>query len=304
MASSPRDVVRMHATGAADSGRAGFGGPPKRPGHLTQAGAAVIHARRQPRNRSMDAANLRGRAGNRRSQRHERGVRVLRPALHAHVACLRRMRRRANRLTRSQVGMSERRAGQRPKGQARCRNHREDSLPHRLAPSVKDACLRFCTPSGAVRQPSAPRTARHPVHCRHGWRTSCTRGANAALVHFGAQPALTTRGAAGLLSTNPERPRRFEHGCRAAHRRFRRHRHRDLAAASAPLRVSESRRISDRTGTVRHHYAARASRGSTLRSVDHVRCSVGCVSAVGGRGCESDQLREDPTRPDRSRRPR
>ena len=133
----------------------------------------------------MDAANLRGRAGNRRSQRHERGVRVLCPALHAHVACLRCMRRWANSLTCSQVGMSERRAGQRTKGQARCRSHREDSLPHRLAPSVKDPCIRLCTPSGAFRQPSALRTARRPVGCRHGWRTLVHGAAqNAALVRF------------------------------------------------------------------------------------------------------------------------
>ena len=62
----------------------------------------------------MDAANLRGRAGNCRGERHERGVRVLCPALHAHVACLRCMRRWADRLTRSQVGMSERRAANVP----------------------------------------------------------------------------------------------------------------------------------------------------------------------------------------------
>jgi hypothetical protein len=81
-------------------------------------------------------------------RRLERGVRVLCPALHAHVAGLRCMRRWANRLTGSLVEMSERRAGRHTKGQARCRSHREDSLPHRLAPSAKDTCIRLCTPSG------------------------------------------------------------------------------------------------------------------------------------------------------------
>jgi hypothetical protein len=99
----------------------------------------------------MDAANLRGRAGNCRGERHERGVRVLCPALHAHVACLRCIRRWADRLTCSRVGMSERRAGQRTSGQTRCRSHREDSLPHRLAPSVNDNCHSPLTASGAFR---------------------------------------------------------------------------------------------------------------------------------------------------------
>jgi hypothetical protein len=197
MASSPRDVVRMHR-------RDGFGRLRESAlrrvlltirGHLTEAGAAVIDARQQPRTPVNGRRNLRSRAG--KTERHERRVRVLRPALHAHVACLRCMRRWANGLTCSQVGMSERRAGQRPKGQARCRSHREDSLPHRLAPSVNDTCIRLCTPSGAFRQPSALRTAGRPVGCRHGWRTSCTaRRRTPRSSVFGAQPALTTRGAA------------------------------------------------------------------------------------------------------------
>jgi hypothetical protein len=92
--------------------------------------------RRQPREAAApepvnERCELRGRAGNRRSQRHERGVRVLCPALHAHVACLRCMRRWADSLICSRIEVSERRAGQRTSGQTRCRSHRKDSLPHR-----------------------------------------------------------------------------------------------------------------------------------------------------------------------------
>jgi hypothetical protein len=76
-------------------------------------------------------------------------------------------------------------------------------------------------PIAGVSTTQPPRTARRPVGYRHGWRTSCTaRRKTPRSSVFGAQPALTTRGAARLLSTNPERPRRFEHGCRAAHCRF------------------------------------------------------------------------------------
>ena len=99
----------------------------------------------------MDAENLRGRAGNRRSQGHQRGVRVLCPALHAHVACLRCMRRWPDSLTCCLVGMSERRAGQRTNGQTRCRSHREEPLPHGLAPFRQRHCHSPLTASGAFR---------------------------------------------------------------------------------------------------------------------------------------------------------
>jgi hypothetical protein len=84
--------------------------------------------------------NLRGRAV--QTERHERRVRVLCPALHAHVACLRRMRRWADSLTCGRVEVSERRAGRRTNGQARCRSHHEDPLPH-LAPFVNDTHIRL-----------------------------------------------------------------------------------------------------------------------------------------------------------------
>jgi hypothetical protein len=93
-------------------------------------------------------SRLRGRAGN-RGDRRERRIRVLRPALHTHVACARGLRRRwANGLICSLVEMRHPRAGQRTKGQARCRGYREDSLPHPAAPSVKDiGVIGQCTPS-------------------------------------------------------------------------------------------------------------------------------------------------------------
>jgi hypothetical protein len=141
------------------SGRAGFGGSSGRCGSPDR-GRGRRHRREAAAPDPVNGRrNLRSRAGNCRRERHERRVRVLCPALHAHVACLRCMRRWADSLTSSQVGVSERRAGQRTKGQARCRSHREDSLPHRRAPSVERPCMRICTPSGALRQPSALRAA-------------------------------------------------------------------------------------------------------------------------------------------------
>ena len=198
MARSPRDVVRMHRIGRVrpTQRERASAGPPNDPGSPDR-GRGRRHRREAAAPDPVNGRrNLLSRAGNRRSQRHERGVRILRPALHAHVTCLRCSRRRANRLTCSQVGMSERRAGQRPKGQARSRSHREDSLPHHLPPSVKDTCIRLCTPSGAFRQPSPPhgqasrRLSTRLANLVHG------AAQNAALVRFGAQPALTTRGAA------------------------------------------------------------------------------------------------------------
>jgi hypothetical protein len=101
--------------------------------HVTEAGA-TRRAAPEPANGRW---NLRGRAGNYRKERQERGVRVLCPALHAHVACLRCMRRWADRLTCSRVDMSERRAGQHTSGQNRCRSHGEEPLPHRSSPSCR-----------------------------------------------------------------------------------------------------------------------------------------------------------------------
>jgi hypothetical protein len=132
----------------------------------------------------MDAANLRGRAGNRRSQRRQRRVRVLCPAFHAHVACLRCMRRRANRLICSQVGMSERRAGQRTKGHARCRGHREDSLPHRLAPFRKGHLHSSLYPIGRRKTP----------------RSSVFRGIARANAH--AAPLASSRRIASVLAVS------------------------------------------------------------------------------------------------------
>jgi hypothetical protein len=131
--------------GLLDAGRAsrrllGRGGPSRGRRHPREAAAP------EP---VIGRWNLRGRAGNCRGERHEGRVRVLCPALHAHVACLRCIRRWADRLTCSRVGMSERRAGQRTNGQTRCRSHREESLPHRLAPFVNDTYIRLRTASGA-----------------------------------------------------------------------------------------------------------------------------------------------------------
>ena len=118
--------------------------------HLAGPGAAVIHATRKPRNPVNGCWNLRGRTGNRRSQRHERSVRVLCPALHAHVACLRCMCRWADRLTCSLVDMSERRAGQHTSGQTRCRSHGEEPLPHRSSPSRRTTLHSFLYRIGCV----------------------------------------------------------------------------------------------------------------------------------------------------------
>jgi hypothetical protein len=125
--------------------------------------------------------NLRGRAGNRRSQRHERGVRVLCPALHAHVACLRCMCRWADRLTCSLIVMSERRAGQRTKGQTRCRSHREEPLPHGLAPfrqrhsQYRDDQLYCPSVPSSTRASLGFRGQRQPDPCPRGRRNEVIR---------------------------------------------------------------------------------------------------------------------------------
>ncbi len=101
--------------------------------------------------------NLQGRAG--KTERVERGLRIqYRTALHAHVAEPRRryVRRHADRLTCSRVVVGERRAGERTKGQTRCRSHREDSLPHRLAPSVGHLHSSSVSHRGAFHNPAPP----------------------------------------------------------------------------------------------------------------------------------------------------
>jgi hypothetical protein len=104
---------------------------------------------------------LGGRAGNQWGERRlERGVRVLCPALHALVACLRCMSRWADRLSRSRIDVSERRAGRHTNGQHRCRSHGEEPLPHRPLPPIEQRYIRFYTASGAFRQASRPASRR------------------------------------------------------------------------------------------------------------------------------------------------
>jgi hypothetical protein len=86
----------------------------------------------------------------------------------------------------------------------------------------RHTCIRLCTPSGAFRQPSALRTARRPVGCRHGWRTLVHGAAqNAALVRFRRTARANHTPCRSPLVDASRASSPFEHGCRAAHCRFR-----------------------------------------------------------------------------------
>jgi hypothetical protein len=116
------------------------------------------------------------------------------------------MRRWADRLTCSLVGMSERRAGQRTSRQTRCRSHREDSLPHRLAPSVNDTYIRLYTASGAFRHIQGASHDRRPV----GFSTRLENPVSSVRIASSQRPALNVR------AEEPRPGRRSRHGGGAA----------------------------------------------------------------------------------------
>jgi hypothetical protein len=145
--------------------------------HLTETGAVVIHAKAAAPEPVNGRWNLRGRTGE--AERHERGGRVHCTALHARVPQPRRcrMRRWARSLTCSFVEMSERRAGEGTKGQARCRSQREDPLPHRLAPSVNDIHCSSQYHIGSVSTPRARLQRLHRCVCPGRCSPRCPLGA-------------------------------------------------------------------------------------------------------------------------------
>jgi hypothetical protein len=121
---------------------------------MTEAGAPSSSEAAAPEPVSGRSNSL-GWAG--KTKRLERGVRVPCTALHASVAMPRHVcvRRWADRLSCSLVEMSERRAGRHTGGQTHCRSYREESLPHRRAPSVNDTDIHPYTASGAFRHTTA-----------------------------------------------------------------------------------------------------------------------------------------------------